>query len=243
MITPRLPSEEFWFYRVSAELTLALLHKINNELTGVVFQIESLQDLARQQAPEAPPGSSPAAPPELQAELEACAAALNHSVTSILGLLRQSVALQRAPVELPLQSLPLQSLLSAAQPVLRLILPRTLQLTLQAPASNPAIGMTEEDFTTLLCAAALLLHPAPSHPSGGITVSCACGPNAQVTLTLDTPPPNGLTPAEPHPLDPAGAAWQSFLHRVARLGARVTLTLGPSPSITLTLPGEPELEP
>lgn len=232
MITPPLPSEEFWFYRVSSELTLSLLHKINNELTGVVFQIENLQELA--QSPDCGDSSS------LGQTLSESATSLSHSINSILSLLRQNVALQRAPVENPVHTIPLQSLLASASPVLRLILPRTIQLHLEAPRHNPFLCITEEDFCILLCAAALLLHPLGTHPSATISLS---SPNAKpptLLLSLQTPPPNGLTEEAAHPLTDSCPAWQAFLHRAVRLRVQARLSLPPAPSISLTFPVAPE---
>lgn len=227
MITPPLPAEEFWFYRVSSELTLSLLHKINNELTGVIFQIENLQELA--QTPDC------CDPASLSQTLSDSASSLSLSINSILSLLRQNVALQRAPVENPAATIPLQSLLASASPVLRLILPRTIQLQLEAPRHNPSVFLTEEDFCIILCAAALLLHPSGSHPSATISLSFPEANPPTLLLSLQAPAPNGLT-EEAHPLTACSPAWQSFGHRAARLRVKARLSLSPAPAISLIFP-------
>ena len=198
MITTALPPEEFWFYRVFSELTLSLLHKINNELTGVVFQVENLQELSQANAP-----------------ISECAEDLGTSISHVLGLLRQSVALHREPEERPLGAVPLSSLLTTSLPVLRLVLPKSIHLVVPAPSSDPWIYLAEEDFVVLLAATALLLHPPGSHPSGEFHILPAFSRTGNATLHVSMSGAGFSTTAL---LQSQPAPWGSLLHRLQRLG-------------------------
>lgn len=222
MITSPLPPQEYWFYRVFSELTLSILHKVNNELTGVVFQVENLQDLAESGEP-----------------IHDCASDLGTSLAQVLGLLRQSAALQREPEERPQGAIPLSSLLAMSAPVLRLVLPKSIHLVIPSPSSDPWIYLTEEDFVILLAAAGMLLHPEGSHPLGEFQLLPSAGPGEYATLHLAMEGPQFSTATL---LEPSSTPCLAFLHRLQRLGGQAEMPCAPDRDfLTLHLPTTPHL--
>jgi hypothetical protein len=203
MITAPLPPEEYWLYRVFSELTLSLLHKVNNELTGVVFQVENLQELVEAGEP-----------------IEECSADLGLSLAEVLGLLRHSASLQREPEERPQGGVPFSSLLTLTAPVLRLILPKSLHLIIPSPSSDPWIYLTEEDFIILVAAIGLQLHPPGSHPCGEFNLRPVTAGEGWASLHLSMQGDRFSTSTL---LEPSSAAWAAVSHRLHRLGCQAEL--------------------
>ena len=205
-----LSPPEFWFYRVYSELTLALLHQVNNELTGVAFLSELIRDDVETGTP---PGDK--------------FGDLQSSIEKVIRLTQQTID-AHLPVPSDLGESPndLGELLKEGIPMLRLVLPKTIAIRLESnPASFPRISITQKDFCLLLAAVGLLLAPQSPRAQGELVISLESSPTS-VTFR----PNYEITGLQ------ADATWRpesnpaffALEYRVARLGGMIELFKTPT---------------
>ena len=208
-----LPPPEFWFYRVYSELTLSLLHQVNNELTGVAFLSELIRDDVEAGTP---PGD------------KFCD--LQSSIEKVIRLTQQTID-AHLPIPLDVGESPndLGDLLQEGLAMLRLVLPKTIAIRQETPPDCfPQIQITQKEFRLVLAAVGLLLGPRSPRTPGELVVTVETSPAAIVFhpnypvpgLSADAPGPAGSSPA-----------FLALEHRIARLGGRVELSKNPDKAI------------
>ncbi|MEI6034851.1 MAG: hypothetical protein WCS65_11305 [Verrucomicrobiae bacterium] len=223
-----LPPPEFWFYRVYSELTLSLLHQVNNELTGVAFLAELIEDDVE--------GGVPAG--EKFQDLRA-------SIEKVIQLTKQTMDVHM-PIELELggSSHNLGDLLDEGISMLRLVLPKTVAVRIKPPPlSLPRATITKKDFLQVLAALGMLLAPPSSRAPGELVIEIE--PSTGALLFFPSYPIVGLAAAAasdpedgsptknhksqaPHagPGVPTPSLCDLFLaanHRVGKFGGKIEL--------------------
>jgi hypothetical protein len=214
-----LPPPEFWFYRVYSELTLALLHQVNNELTGVVFLTELIQEDMEAGAPAGDKFRD-----------------LHASVGKVIRLTQQTMdAHLPLPAE-PGEPLDFAELLQDGIPMLRLVLPKTITVRIDpAPACFPGIPIGKKDFQLVLAAVGLLLSPGSSRSPGELVIAVESTPAA---LVFHPGYPVPFLTAEATPRPEASPAFLAIDHRLRSLGGGLEVIRNPAgPDVLrLTLP-------
>ena len=213
-----LPPPEFWFYRVYSELTLALLHQVNNELTGVVFLTELIQE-----------------------DMEAGASAgdkfrdLHASVGKVIRLTQQTMNAHLPLSEEAGEPLDLAELLQDGIPMLRLVLPKTINARIDPPpAGFPRIPIGKKDFQLVLAAVGLLLSPGSSRSPGELVITVGSSP----AVLLFHPDYAASCLAAEAAQSESSPAFLALDHRLRHLGGGLEVFRNPAgaDAIRLTLP-------
>jgi hypothetical protein len=217
-----LPPPEFWFYRVYSELTLALLHQINNELTGVVFLTELIQEDVEASAPTGDKFRD-----------------LHASVGKVIRLTQQTRdALLPLPAETD-EPLDFAELLQDGIPMLRLVLPKTITVRIDPPpAYFPRIPIGKKDFQLVLAAVGLLLSPGSSRALGELVIAVESPPTA---LVFHPGYPVSFLATEAAPQPESSPAFLALDHRLRNLGGGLEVFQNPAgaDALRLTLPPAP----
>ena len=214
-----LPPPEFWFYRVCSELTLALLHQLNNELTGVVFLTELIQEDMETGVP---------------AGDKFCD--LHVAVGKVIRLTQQTME-----AHLPLSAeadgpLDFAELLQEGIPMLQLVLPKTITVRIDPPpACHPGIPIGKKDFQMVLAAVGLLLSPSSSRSHGELAIAVESAPAA---LVFRPGYPASFLAAEATPRPESSPAFLAIDHRLRSLGGGLDVYRNPAGpcALRLTLP-------
>jgi len=204
-----LSPPEFWFYRVYSELTLSMLHQINNELTGVVFLSELIRD---DLASGAPVGDKPDN--------------LSASVENVLRLTKQMMHVH-LPVPLEMDESPrdLCELMQEGIPMLRLVLPKAIAVIMEPPpACFPRVSVTPKEFHLVLAAVGMLLSPCSARSIGKLIITAEPGPPALVFYP-DYPADEWTEEADSR-LE-SSAAFLALNHRLKRLGGSAGVCRNP----------------
>lgn len=211
-----LPPPEFWFYRVCSELTLALLHQVNNELTGVVFLTELIQEDMEAQAPAGDKFRD-----------------LHAAIGKVIRLTQQAMDTHLPLSEESGEPRDLGELLQEGIPMLRLVLPKTITVRIETPPARfPAIPISKKDFQMVLAAVGLLLSPGSSRSHG------------ELVLTVESSPPALVFRPGYHAFvlssEPAGQpeshlAFLALDHRLRHLGGRLGVLRNPAGPDALSL--------
>ena len=204
-----LSPSEFWFYRVYSELTLSLLHQVNNELTGVSFLTELIQDDVEAGTP----------PGEKFSDLQS-------SVEKIIRLTQQTIeAHLPIPSDMSEPSTDLGVLIQDGVSMLRLVLPKTITIRIEPlPSCAPEIAIAQKDFGQLLAAIGLLLAPRSPRAPGELKIAFESSPCAAVfqpSYPLTSPQAEATSSQQSSP------AFLALEHRVGRLGGKIELCNNP----------------
>ncbi len=205
-----LPHPEFWFYRVYSELTLSILHQVNNELTGVVFLSELIRD---DLAAGEPVGDKPDE--------------LNSSVENVLRLTKQMMHVH-LPVSLELEESPrdLCELMQEGIPMLRLVLPKAIAVSMEPPAACfPRVSVAPQEFHLVLAAVGMLLSPRSTRSAGKLVITSEPCPPALVFYP--DYPADEWTEEVASRLE-SSAAFLALNHRLKRLGGSAGVCRNPS---------------
>lgn len=161
MNTPDLPQAEYWFYRVASELTIALLHQVNNELTGVIFTAEDIEQEV-----------SESIDPKEKFSV------LHGSVQKVIQLIQETVNVNVTQQEMLPNPRFLPDLIRAEIPILRLLIPKSVGITFsEASGIQQDVLIPENELRILLAAVGLILRPAPSRSR-----------NCEFSLRIETEP-------------------------------------------------------
>ncbi len=199
-----LPPAEFWFYRVYSELTLSLLHQVNNELTGVVFLTEMIQSDVEE-------GTFP----------EDKFPNLHSSIQKVIHLIQQAVDVHLpVPERLEESAHDLSRLLEAESSILRLILPKTITIRRDGqPDGSRQVLISKKDFQLVLAAAGMMLSPRVTRGPGELIITLESSPAAvsfhPSYLALGMPVGDESEGSSPPLL--------ALEHRIGRLGGKVEL--------------------
>ena len=209
MNMPELPAEEYWFYRVCSELTLAFLHQVNNELTGVIFTVEDIES------------------GEIQNDaLREKFRSLHESVQKVVRLIQETVEINLQGGDMLPHSYHVKALLEEELPMLRLLLAKTVTINLQESSfAHLETTLPKKEFSLLLAAAGLLLQPVNVRTTGEFQLDIAL---SQVDSSSDTSPilisltPNypllvELLPSENH------IGFAALKHRLQRFGGNLEI--------------------
>lgn len=209
MNIPELPAEEYWFYRVCSELTLAFLHQVNNELTGVIFTVEDLES------------------GEIQDDaLREKYHSLHESVQKVVHLIQETVEINLQGEDMLPHSYHVKDLLEEELPMLRLLLSKTVTINLQqGRVEHLETTLPKKEFSLLLAAAGLLFQPVNVRTTEEFQLDIALSP---VDSCNDTSPilisftPNyplliELLPSENH------IGFTALKHRLQRFGGNLEI--------------------
>jgi len=203
---------EYWFYRVYSELTLSMLHQVNNELTGATFLSELIQeDLATGE----PLGEKPND--------------LNSSIEKVIQLTKQ-IMYVHLPASQELEESPrdLYELLQEGLPMLRLVLPRVIAISLDPPIDFfPHVSIVPKEFHLILAAVGMLLSPR-SMCSGRKLVITAESKPPVLTFYPDYPADDWMA-GNAAELE-SSTAFLALTHRLKRLGGSAGVYRNPDDS-------------
>ena len=205
-----LSPAEFWFYRVYSELTLSLLHQVNNELTGVAFLTELIRDDVEAGTPPGDKFSD-----------------LQSSVEKVIRLTQQTIETHLPiPSDMGESASGLDDLVQEGIPLLRLVLPKTIAIHMEPPPSAPAkISIVQKEFELLLAAMGVLLAPRIPRAPGQLAITIESSP-AAVLFRPNYPIVGSASEATFH-LE-SSPAYLALAHRAVRLGAKIELCKNPA---------------
>ena len=218
-----LPPPEFWFYRVYSELTLALLHQVNNELTGVVFLAELIQEDVEAGVPSGDKFQD-----------------LHASIGKVIRLTKQAM-----DAHLPLPAEPgkphhdFDELLKDGIPMLRLVFPKTITVRVEPPPPClRGILIEKKDFQMVLAAVGLLLSPGSSRSHGELVI---VGESSPPALVFHPGFPAFGRSAEAANHRESSPAFLALDHRLRHLGGGLEFFRNPAghDALRLTLPTAP----
>jgi hypothetical protein len=205
MNSAALSPSEFWFYRVYSELTLSFLHQLNNELTGVVFLTELIQNDMESGTPAGDKFQD-----------------LHASIQKVIRLTQQTMD-AHLPVPEDLDESPndLGELLQEGIPMLGLVLPKTVAVRLDSPPARfPRISITQKDFRLVLAAVGLMLSPRSPRSHGELVITVDSS-QAAVIFHPNYPVAGWAEGTAGH--TESRCAFLALKHRLGRLGGRIEL--------------------
>jgi hypothetical protein len=203
MNSAALSPSEFWFYRVYSELTLSFLHQLNNELTGVVFLTELIQNDMESGTPAGDKFQD-----------------LHASIAKVIRLTQQTMdAHLPVPEEVWESPHDLGELLQEGIPMLRLVLSKAVAVRMDSPPAHfPRISIIQKDFRLVLAAVGLMFSPRSPGSRGELVITVESSPAAIIFhpsyLVADW-----TEGAVGHP--ESRSAFLALEHRLGRLGGRI----------------------
>ena len=205
-----LSPEEFWFYRVHSEVTLSLLHQVNNELTGVSFLTELIRDDVEEGTPPGDKFND-----------------LQSSVEKVIRLTQQTIdAHLPIPSDVGDGTNDLGELLQEGVSMLRLVLPKTIAIRIESPPARfSQISLAQKDFGLLLAAVGVLLSPRSPRSPGELALAIESSPAAIIfrpNYLIAGSAADAALPLESSP------AYLALEHRANRLGGRLELSKNPA---------------